>query len=448
MKKRESMGLVRFFICILTMGALGVLVNPTHGMVPHSMTTIEIYPGDSFELAVESLTPGDTLIVHEGTYTETGYLTITVLGTLNEPVVIKGAEGESAPHITRILPDQNAINIDGATHLTIKGLEISNGAHGIKMTGNPTYITLEELIIHDVEQGISLSSLGSDMHHIRILRNHIYHTVGSGEGLYIGCNAADCVVSDSIFEGNWIHDTLGGSQGEGIELKEGSHSNIVRDNVISDTSYPCILLYGTLGQPQNLVEGNVVWNCGIAGIQVAADAVIQNNIILNSPGAGLKSAPHQSSTPQNLQIVHNSIVSAADKCVRLYDWANKPNMVFANNAVYCDATMAVYPLDLEGVVLSGNVVYPASPDIGITGRSTVLDFIDAANKNVYPSSDSPLIDAGDPVYSTEIDFNGNFRVGTPEAGAYTWTGPANPGWGILEGFKQLIQHLFLPLIVK
>ncbi len=58
---------------------------------------IEIYPGDSFEAAVESLTPGDTLLVHAGTYADTGRISITVQGTALAPVVITAREGEPDP---------------------------------------------------------------------------------------------------------------------------------------------------------------------------------------------------------------------------------------------------------------------------------------------------------------------------------------------------------------
>ncbi len=57
---------------------------------------------------------------------------------------------------------------------------------------------------------------------------------------------------------------------------------------------------------------------------------------------------------------------------------------------------------------------------------------------VYPSTDSALIDAGDLPYSTAVDFDTTVRTGLPDAGAYAWTGPANPGWSIQEGFKALL----------
>jgi len=43
---------------------------------------------------------------------------------------------------------------------------------------------------------------------------------------------------------------------------------------------------------------------------------------------------------------------------------------------------------------------------------------------VYPSA-----------WVTSLDFNGTARTGTPDAGAYTWTGSTNPAWVVTEGFK-------------
>ena len=397
-----------------------------------------IYPGDSFEAAVEDLSPGDTLIVHEGTFTDTGRISIGVKGTATSPVTIQAADGEQRPLISRLAgaSAQNTINIEGAEHLTIKGLEISsNGGDGVNLSGNPSHIVLEDLVIHDVSVGVNLRS---DMHHITVRSNHIYATNDTGEGMYVGCNHAACVVSNSTFERNWIHDTHAATQGDGIEIKKGSHSNLIRDNVIHDTNYPCILLYGTEGNPRNVVEGNVMWNCGDSGIQAAADSIIRNNIILESPDNGFNSQSHQGVTPANLEFLHNTVIGG-NPCLRINAWDDQPGLVFANNAVYCAS--GNYAISgLRGVTVSGNVFEPAAaaiPTNGSTaGRSESLDFIDVLGKDVYPTLDSALLSAGNSMYVTQADFNGTQRLGGIDAGAYAWTDVQNPGWQIAAGFKD------------
>jgi hypothetical protein len=106
--------------------------------------TIHLNPGGNFEQAVESLAAGDTLIIHAGDYSDTGRVSVTVRGTAALPVVIQGADGEARPHIQRPAgaTAQNTINVEGATYLTIRGLEISsNGGDAINLNSNPSFIT-------------------------------------------------------------------------------------------------------------------------------------------------------------------------------------------------------------------------------------------------------------------------------------------------------------------
>ena len=399
-----------------------------------------IYAGDSFEKAVESLEPGDLLTVHPGTYSDPGRISITVKGTPEQPVLITAAPGRERPLITREpgTPTQNTINIEGAEHLTIRGLEISsNGGDGVTMHFEPSFITLENLVIHDIDVGVNFRS---DMHHITVRDSEIYNTNDTGEAMYIGCNNATCSVWESVIERNWIHDTLAAEQGDGIEIKKGSHSNLVRDNVIHDTNFPCILVYGTEGQPRNVVEGNVMWNCGDSGIQAAADAVIRNNIILESPLNGFNSNRHQGVDPGNLEFLHNTVIGG-EHCIRLSGWDGAPGMVFANNAIYCpDGRLTTD--GFEGVVVTGNVLTPTTSRFhSLTNRqggTLISDFADVSERNTYPGDASMLIGAGDPRYTTPVDFNGKRRSQRVDAGAYVHSGADNPGWAVAAGFKPVV----------
>lgn len=417
---------------------------------------IDLYPPNSFESAVEGLRAGDTLTVHAGTYTDSGRISISVRGTVANPVIIKGADGEVPPVITRLnsASRQNTINIEGASYLTIKGLEItSNGEDGVRLfSGDISHITLEDLHIHDVDVGLNLRS---SMHHITIRNNHIHHTGSdpnrTGEGMYIGCNGAACIVSHSLIEGNTVHDTTESNQGDGIEIKRGSHSNIIRGNTIYNTRYPCILLYGTENQPRNLVEGNRIWNCGDSGIQAAADTIIRNNIVLDS-NIAFNSHAHDGVSPGNLEIIHNTFV-VADICLNISGWSNRPNIVFANNALYCPSNNDNVSA-LNGVTLSGNVIVPATntlPTSAYTlGRSVALDFVNAdhshpATKDLHPTADSALLGAGNPAYTTLLDFAGTTRAGAPDAGAYTLNGVVVPP-GNGNGKNGLLPPVYLLLL--
>jgi hypothetical protein len=407
---------------------------------PLHAATIELFPGQSFESAVERLAPGDTLIVHAGTYQDAGRVAITVKGTATAPVAIRGATGEARPVIGRRATDplQNTIDIVGATYLTISGLEITgnsgDGGDGINMSGGPSFITLEDLKIHDISVGVNFRS---SMHHITVRRTEIFDTYDTGEGMYIGCHEGDCVVSDSLIEGNYIHHTRNAEQGDGIEIKKASHSNVVRDNVIHDTRYPCIIAYGTAGQPRNVIERNVVWNCDDAGMQIAADAVVRNNIIIPGTGGGLTSQDHAGVTPNNLEFTHNTIVGGSP-CLRLSNWSGKTGLVFANNGIYCPNGDYVVS-GLAGVTTAGNVFQTTPPSFPSSsyriGRTAALDLTDAAARNVYPTATSTLLGAAATTWVAPDDFNGTSRNATTDAGAYVRTNTSNPGCAIVAGFK-------------
>ncbi len=102
---------------------------------------------------------------------------------------------------------------------------------------------------------VTANNPGETYQSLTFRHNHIHHTGGHGEAFYLGSNSkpdgsTDGYIFDSVIENNYIHDLIGGtvSQGDGIELKDGSYDNIVRDNVIHDTNYPGIIVYDADGK--------------------------------------------------------------------------------------------------------------------------------------------------------------------------------------------------------
>jgi MYXO-CTERM domain-containing protein len=233
------------------------------------------------------------------------------------------------------------------------------------------------------------------------------------------------------------------NQGDGIELKEGSYNNIIRDNVIHDTNYPCILTYSTVGNgAPNIIERNVLWNCGDHAIQSAADAVIRNNIILSANVDGIAMQPHQAGAPSNHVIVHNTVLQATNDAISLRGTTG--SVVIANNAVYAESGRAIFVSggDTSGLVVAGNVGVGGleGTSDGLTDGDLAADFV-AAHFNgappidVFPAAGSGLIAAGDPSHVATDDFNGTARQGVADVGAYAYADSGNPGWTLGEGFK-------------
>ncbi|CAN0431098.1 unnamed protein product, partial [Hapterophycus canaliculatus] len=101
------------------------------------------------------------------------------------------------------------------------------------------------------------------------------------------------------------------------EIKVGSSGNRIVANVIHDTNYPGITVYGSGGGPVNRIERNVIWNAGDHGIQAAADAVIDHNTIAKTKHSGIYSRKHQGASPGRLLITHNVVVGSGEASLRI-----------------------------------------------------------------------------------------------------------------------------------
>jgi hypothetical protein len=281
--------------------------------------TYHLSPRDNWfdVIAGDRLRPGDEVVLHAGVYSDPRRLSLRHRGSDEAPIVIRGADGEQA---TFRRPDakQNSLNLKGVRQLVLRNFEITGGAAGIRVRPHdgvqPEGIVLEGLHIHHVGGvAVTCNHPGGDYSEMTFRRNHIHHTSGHGEGFYLGGNNATAIIHGSVIEYNYIHDLDGEeiSQGDGIEIKQGSYGNRIRGNVVHDTNFPGIIVYGTAGRDQNQITDNLIWNSGDHGIQAAADAVIRGNAIAKVRGAGIYSRTHQGAVPGNLQVENNIVVVRA-----------------------------------------------------------------------------------------------------------------------------------------
>lgn len=397
---------------------------------------IEITPQDDLWGTLQALQPGDEVIIHAGDYPVPGFVDIKIPGTEAMPVIVRAADGET-PVIVGI-DSQNTFNVSG-TWYTLRGLEIAGGSHGVRL-GSSAHAVIEDLHIHNtLDVGISCNRPDNTYEDITIRRNHIHDTGGGGpgEGMYLGCNDGACKMWDSLVEFNYVHNTTGGDQGDGIEFKTGSYNTVVRHNVIHDTKYPGLTMYGTQGMPANTVEGNVVWNVEDNGIQTVGDLVLRNNIVFNVGASGIASKASQGEAVVNLTVVHNTVIGAGDACYRGNNFDAGDAITVANNAFFCEGGTAIKLAQGAGPasLLANAVLGSDESGSGFDATSLGASFLDAAAMNVYPAAASPLIDAGDPGSAPAEDFNCQPRTGIPDVGAYDYSTPDNPGWTIQPGFK-------------
>ncbi|MBS0556239.1 MAG: right-handed parallel beta-helix repeat-containing protein [Proteobacteria bacterium] len=427
-------------------------------------TTTEVGPADNWTAIMQGLQPGDTLIMDDGTYVLNGYFSISLHGTSASPILIRAQDG--ARPVIQQNADQNIVNILGSTYLTIDGLTFTGGSIGLRFLGSAATpamggsdITIRNCHIHDTPaNAIAANSSGVDYARFSFIHNEIDHTGDTGEGFYLGCNNNECQFHDSLIANNYIHDLDGATvtQGDGIEIKQGSYANVVQDNVIHDTGYPGITMYGVSGNGAvNIIQRNIVWNSGDNGIQVTADAIVRNNIVLSecSSCAAFASNAIQGASAANLTIVNNTFLAPGSaKGIRLNGVSG--TVIVANNAIYAPNGNAIYANGaLGGVTVVANAGAGSLSGVasGFDNSGNIAsDFFSANLSGVPPQNLVPkgnvLVGTANASYLPSDDFSTNART-TADIGAYRAVASGNPGWPIQAGFKvddQIFANGFEP----
>jgi hypothetical protein len=416
--------------------------------LPSAADMYTIAPGADLRTSINSLVAGDTLLLEPGTYELTGSLHVSATGTEAAPIVIASADAANPAHIHREGVDQNIIDIDFMRYVTLDRLRFSGGSRGLRLS-DVQHFTLSNSEVFDTADVAVAANDGGDLNYVdlRILHNHIHDTHGTGEGLYLGCNGDTCRLVDSLIANNHVHHTNAADveQGDGIEVKVGSYHNVIRDNVVHDTHYPCITLYGTLGNgDNNIIDGNAVWRCGINGIDLAGDVVVTNNIVIAAEGDAFHTQEHDGAIPGNLTIIHNTFITAND-ALALRSIAGPA--VVANNAIYSRDALAIRLTGTAaaGVVFAGNVGSgglqgaPAG-SISLTGNlpnDVVAVAFDASALDAFPIMAGALAGSGDASHVLPVDFNGTPRNGIADVGAFA-VAATNPLPTISETFKAVM----------
>jgi hypothetical protein len=392
--------------------------------------------GIQLALAALALKPGDMLKIGGGTYSIPKLFNLSLQGLPTAPIWIV-PEHDQRVVITRPDNGQNVINLGGlgtpARYLIIQGIEVIGGSQGIRLI-DADHIWIDRCSVHHTAQaGITANS--ADTSFLTFTRNEIHNTSGTGEGLYLGANNGVYVMSRSLIAYNWIHHT-GGSQGDGIEVKQGSWGNRIVGNVVHDTNYPAILVYGTNGRARNVIERNVCFRSGDNVMQVQGEALVRNNLLVKG-NIGFHTHDHQGKT-RDLVVVHNTIITpglGAD----LFSWNDRPGMVFANNAIYTRKGPAVvFENGSKGVQIAGNVVVGdvVVGDVvgaleGFAQGQGLTDFVNVDWKanalDARPTHGKPLAGAGHPAHAVSEDLRSDSRAEPVDTGCLV---RARPGVGV------------------
>ncbi len=399
------------FLCLAST-TLATSYEPTWASItPKRVIQHTDQTGASLVKAVEALKPGDKLEIAAGTYSVERMWDILVSGTADAPIWIVAAK-EAKVVITRPDNQQNVLNVGQSgpvIFLCLRGIEFTGGSHGVRL-GHCSDVWLDQCHIHHTGQ-VCLSANSADTQRLYLTRNHIHHGSGHAEGMYLGANNGDHIMSESVIALNHIHDCRG-DQGDGIEVKQGSWGNHIAENHVHDTNYPCITVYGTAGKPVNVIERNLCYNSADNVMQVQGEAIVRNNVLINGAGSGFSSTDHQGKT-LNLQVIHNTILNGAH-AFRGGSWNGREGMILANNILYSrDANALHYANGNAGVISTGNVVFGGGPKDGCVKGRGLEDFpnvsLDGSKHDATPAADAKL-DHAEAKSLLPTDFHGKPRT--------------------------------------
>lgn len=378
--------------------------------------------GDRLVAALRALVPGDRLEVGGGRWSIDRYFDLVLSGTAAAPIWVVAQQG-ATPVITRPDAAQNVINLGAGgpvSYLCLRGLEVTGGSALLRLHRCSNVWIDRCHLHHNAEAALTANTQDTD--HLFITRNEIDHTGGTGEGMYLGGNNGAVVMRDSVIALNHVHD-CGGSQGDGIEVKQGSYGNLIAENLIHDTNYPAITVYGTGGRARNVIERNVCYRSNDNVMQVQGEATVRNNLLIAGAGSGFHTHDHQGQTLE-LTVVHNTIVSSG-RGMNLISWNNRANMVLANNAIYSQGDAVTFTNGSVGVVVSGNVAlgrvsgYTGPGVAAAAGLGDLVDVTwDASRRDARPAAGSPLRGAGDATHATTNDLSGAPRSAPVDAGCH------------------------------
>ncbi len=383
-------------------------------VIKHTVTN-----DDAIVKVVTALQPGDQLVIAAGIYNVNRMWDIGVSGTADAPIWIVAEEGAKVI-LTRPDAKQNVLNIGQnipVHHLCLRGVEITGGSHGLRL-GQCSEVWIDQCHIHHTGE-VCLSANSANTRRLFLTHNHNHHGGGHGEGMYLGANHGEFIMSESVIALNHIHDCKG-SQGDGIEVKQGSWGNLIAENDIHDTQYPCITVYGTAGKPVNIIERNLCRRSADSAMQVQGEAVIRNNVLISATGSGFASTDHQGKS-LNLQVIHNTVINTGD-AFKGSSWNGREGMILANNILYSrDKSAMNFPKGKEGVIISGNIVLGDAPKQGTLRGRGLEDFFslswDGEKHDATPTAEAPFAHA-DSKYQVDTDFTGTKRT-KPLSGAIT-----------------------------
>ena len=302
------------------------------------------YPYATISAAVAAASPGDTILVHPGIYTENVVVNTDGL-TIRSGLLRRGWCRRRA-YVTIVDGDGSDVFTIDADDVTIDGFTIRNGDSGILYIGWNNKFT--QNIIHNNEVGIKHWFFGThvDASYSKIEKNEIY---GNNIGIHVWFPG----IHRSMIIRNNIHDNAG----SGMSFR-GCSRNTIGYNNIHDNGGSGIALYESDENTivLNRVVGNVYY-----GVRIQ-DAVWNNTVLINTVKDngehGIYIGDFYESSADHMEVLLNKVINNGGDGIHIGSYAYE-------NRIEYNIALNNYEYDLydEGVdtILNNNIYGTSYP---------------------------------------------------------------------------------------
>lgn len=403
--------------------------------------TLHVGAGQSYPnlpAAVNAVMPGDTILVHAGSYSG-GLYFADLQGNANKWITIRNAPGETVI----FEGGSNAIQLTDPVYLHVRGLVFQHQTgNGVNVDDGGTYDTpaqhviFEDCIFRDMSASGNNDLLKlSGLDHFEIRNCTFQNGAAGGSGIdMVGCH-------HGLIEGNHF-ENLGSNS---IQCKGGSEWVRMEGNFFRDGGQRTLNLGGSTGLQ--------FFRPDTAHFE-AANLQVYANIIIGSW------APVAYVGAVQVEVANNTIYQPENWVIRILQETVDPDRFlecgdnsFVNNIVWLGDNLSTEVntgpnTAPETFLFSNNLWFNADnanwpgPNLPVAEANTILNadplFADADNVDFSIPANSPAAGAGIPLALVDFDYLGQLFATPPSVGAIE----ANPLSGTLSNGEYFQMKMF------
>lgn len=385
-------------------------VSPT-GDNQNSGLTPEL-PKKHLSAIEKEVWPGDVVYLMDGVFQEYNY-TISQSGDEYDGYITWKAYEGAHPVVRPMDGSWQAFELaEGTCYRKFEGIEFSgfSGEAGVTLDDfvkdsgkfNQTGFKIEKSNHHLVFQNCKIHNFPGPAFSM----NKVDFLTIEGCEIYNNCNLSQYKIC-AITIGNPLMQEASESE---TDL---TNRIVIRNNRIYDN----VRMNDKTGDP--IVVGHGIFlQSNLSGEAYEYGTVIENNLLYNNGGAGIKI-----DNWANVDIFNNTLYgngqTTDDSDLSL---SNFGNARIANNIVLSTRnTYLASSNPKDNVILTHNLFYGIGDETVSCGENYIIKdplFVDTEAKDFTLKTASPAIDAGSEMYAPQLDILGNVRKGLPDLGAF------------------------------